>query len=233
MEGMGLKIYKYHAILHVADDIMNFGAPLECDTGSNEKGHKPTKSSAKLTQKIAERFDGQTVVRLEELYLLDLVTEELAGRPLWNYFLGHDQAEEAPKLEHTWSLGGAKFRAFWDNEMNKFRLASVGRSKRKQNFKLEQPIIDFLGGLQNLVKNHIPELIMRTQYKNDSQIFRSHTHFHGKVWRDWAVINWGKEGQLPSQFMGFVDLRALPADYEVDFEGSTYNSECLWDSSGW
>jgi hypothetical protein len=50
-QGMGLKITKFHCIMHMADDILNFGVPMEFDTGSNESGHKYEKTAAKLTQK--------------------------------------------------------------------------------------------------------------------------------------------------------------------------------------
>ena len=49
-EGMGLKIVKFHGILHLADDILNFGVPMEVDTGSNKRGHKAMKKAAKHTQ---------------------------------------------------------------------------------------------------------------------------------------------------------------------------------------
>ena len=48
---MGLKTLKFHAIQHLTNDILNFGVPMESDTGSNETGHKPEKTAAKLTQK--------------------------------------------------------------------------------------------------------------------------------------------------------------------------------------
>ena len=32
VEGMGLKIMKFHAIMHMTSDIMNFGVPMEFDT---------------------------------------------------------------------------------------------------------------------------------------------------------------------------------------------------------
>ncbi len=49
--GMGLKITKFHGIMHIADDTLNFGVPMEVDTGSNESAHKREKTAAKLTQK--------------------------------------------------------------------------------------------------------------------------------------------------------------------------------------
>jgi hypothetical protein len=49
--GMQLKLTKFHGIVHMAEDILNFGVPMEFDTGSNESGHKPTKTAARLTKK--------------------------------------------------------------------------------------------------------------------------------------------------------------------------------------
>ena len=34
--GMGLNIMKFHAIIHLMDDILAFGVPLEFDTAANE-----------------------------------------------------------------------------------------------------------------------------------------------------------------------------------------------------
>jgi hypothetical protein len=41
--GMGLKIFKFHAITHLVEDIILYGVPSEVDTGSNESHHKPSK----------------------------------------------------------------------------------------------------------------------------------------------------------------------------------------------
>ena len=56
VQGMGLKISKFHSIMHLTNDILNFGVPLEVDTGSNESGHKVEKTAAKLTQKKKRIF---------------------------------------------------------------------------------------------------------------------------------------------------------------------------------
>ena len=50
-EGMGLKLMKFHAIVHMVEDILLYGVPSEFDTGSNESHHKPTKYAARLTQR--------------------------------------------------------------------------------------------------------------------------------------------------------------------------------------
>ena len=41
-KGMGLKIMKFHAILHLVEDILLFGVPSEFDTGAQESHHKDT-----------------------------------------------------------------------------------------------------------------------------------------------------------------------------------------------
>ena len=70
-QGMGMKVAKFHQIMHVADDILNFGVPMEVDTGANESGHKPTKKAAMLTQRIEEKFNYQTAQRLQEMHVLE------------------------------------------------------------------------------------------------------------------------------------------------------------------
>ena len=57
VEGMGLKLMKFHAIMHMAQDIMYFGIPMEFDTGSNERGHKVVKRAAWLTQHCEDTFE--------------------------------------------------------------------------------------------------------------------------------------------------------------------------------
>jgi len=114
---MGLKLTKFHCIVHIADDILNFGVPMEVDTGSNESGHKPTKTAAKLTQKNKKTFEIQTATRLEEMHSLDLALEEIKGRPLWDYFKGfkHDEQMETESKASS-HISGTKYRLYMDND---------------------------------------------------------------------------------------------------------------------
>jgi hypothetical protein len=82
---MKLKLTKFHGVVHMANDILNFGVPLEVDTGTNESGHKPTKTATRLTQKNEETFDLQTAIHLEELHLLDMAMLKFEGKPIYNY----------------------------------------------------------------------------------------------------------------------------------------------------
>ena len=122
-KGMGLKKVKFHAITHLCEDIENFGVPMEADTGANEQHHKASKLAAKLTQKKKDQFDIQTAKRLMEVELLMLALEEFRGRPLWQYYEGHnhddDPEEEAPDPPPP-SIGGETFKY-----KVKFRVAPV------------------------------------------------------------------------------------------------------------
>ena len=219
--GMGLKITKFHAIVHIADDILNFGVPMEVDTGSNESGHKPTKRAAKLTQKNKATFEIQTATRLEEMHLLDLALEEIEGRPLWDYFNGFENyGQLETELKANAHIGGTKFRCYTDNEgIN--QCAAVRKIKGKlPHFMLEATFIDFVVGLQDAVNMHIPKLIVHGKYTRNGQIFHANVAFQGSVWRDWVWVDWGPGyGTLPNKLWGFVDFTALPPNSKVNYGG--------------
>jgi hypothetical protein len=98
---VGMRFSKFHSISHITNDIRNMGVCSGLDTGSNESGHKPTKTAAMLTQKNAATFDQQTQTRLMETHLLSLATAEIEGRPLWHYLQGYDN-----KLRHPQKCEG-------------------------------------------------------------------------------------------------------------------------------
>ena len=91
-KGMGLKIVKYHAIMHMTQDIIHFGVPMNYDTGADESGHKSSKTAAKLTQRRRDTFDAQVCQRLNEVHVLDLAMEEIVSdRPLYYYYADEEE----------------------------------------------------------------------------------------------------------------------------------------------
>lgn len=218
-KGMGLKLTKFHAILHIADDILNFGVPLEVDTGSNESGHKPTKTAAKLTQKQRETFEIQTANRLDEVFLLDLADLEFSGKPLWHYYVGHDFPNQEDPIEDSSSTGGAKYRVTRDQN-GEYQIHSARKINGKvQQFMVEETFVSFLGGLQHAVAEHYDEVLLQSMHQRNGQIFRSDTVYRGTVWRDWVYVDWGNWGILPNKIWGFVDLTDLPLNSGVEYGG--------------
>jgi len=219
-KGMGLKILKFHLIQHIVMDILNNGTPNELDTGSNESGHKPTKTAAMLTQKKEDTFDKQTSTRLLEVHLLALATEEMEGRPLWKYFEGYVHYDEATVSIAAPITGGAKFDCNVDEDSQQNSLDMMTRMARADGIYIEQAFVDFVAGLQNKVRRvGIGNIELRTEHKRNGQIFRGHMKYRETVWRDWVEVDWDDDGNLPNKIWGFVDLNMLPEMSGINYGG--------------
>ena len=223
-KGMGLKVTKFHAIMHLVQDMKNFGVPLEVDCGSNEQHHDTTKTSAKLTQKKKDTFDQSTAQRLQEMDLLEMAKQEYEGRPLWSYHEGyhHEVQKEAPEKPPV--TGGAAYRCLRHPETGHISFSHVRRiGGKSRRIMVEQPFVNFVAGLEDATENYINDLMVLTYHKRNGQIFRGDMSFMGSVWRDWVIVDWGKEdgGELPCKIWGFVDLSDLPVDSNITYGGIT------------
>ena len=222
---MGLKVTKFHTIIHYTEDIINFGVPMEFDTGSNESGHKSTKKAAKLTQRAEETFDEQTHIRLEEVALLELAKQQQLGRPLWNYPYGYEHEKVVVDDDTETKIGGGEIRIHFNRQLSRNCATLLSRIKEKSSFRLEQDLIDYVAGLQDRVKMYMNSLIMRTTYKRKGIIFRADSNYRGSPWRDWVVIRWESEdpGQsdelVPCRLLGFLDLSSIPDDISISYKG--------------
>ena len=215
--GMGLKLLKFHTILHIWEDIIQFGVPLEYDTSPNESMHKPSKLASKMTQKAADTFNYQTAQRLAEFLLLDLAVLEIDhGKVPWNFFDRQEaQEEEAPPPAHEVWTGDAQIRVFW-HEKDKKRACEFTHSKSKfcEETIWNPDLTDFLFGLQEKVSSctDTKNLPIFTCHQRNGQIFRAHPNYRGKgPWRDWAWVEWTGYGRLPSHIWCFVSLENMPS----------------------
>jgi len=93
----------------MADAILNFGVPLEYDTGVNESHHVPTKKASLLTQRDVNKIEEQTAERMLKMEVLALAKLEIGGTWLCDYRLGHadDVADAVLPHKTRCSLGGA------------------------------------------------------------------------------------------------------------------------------
>ena len=225
-EGMGLKIMKFHGIQHMVDDMFHHGAAINFDTGSDEKGHKPTKKAAKVTQKRKDLFDEQCSKRLSEMHVLELAMAEIfhkGGRPLWEYYTPIPQeSQELPRYHpRKNTLWGARFGSI-RKEDGSYGLEQLSRDvMNNDKRKTEQDLIDFFGELAQKVTEYLPSLALRTTYTDgDGVIFRGASYHLGRVWRDWVLIDWGGDHRKqPGKIWGFVDLCGLPEDNDVQCGG--------------
>jgi len=223
-KGMGLKITKFHAIMHMAQDIIHFGVPMNYDTGSDESGHKASKTAAKVTQKRKDLFDEQVGQRLIEVQTLDLAQEEIVNDlPLWGYF---DQEKNRPAhYAHTLAqetrVGGVKFQGTVD-EAGEYKLVAVRQTKGSDGIQVEVAFTEFIEKLTRQVSEYLPSLHVATYYRRDGVTYRGSAHYSGGVWRDWVMVDWGEDdGKLPNKIWGFVDLRKLPKDNDLNCGGQS------------
>ena len=68
-----------------------------------------------------------------------------------------------------------------------------------------------------MVREHISKIRLYGTYKCKEVIFRGQEYFRGNVWRDWVLIDWGRDGKLPGKLWGFTDLRKLPANCHLNY----------------
>ena len=246
--GMGLKVMKFHAILHIVHDILLFGVPSETDTGSNESHHKDSKKAAKLTQRKESTFIEQTANRLLEYLCIELGMEEIVNdRCSWEYFDcgdvtemvdtdaetnstisnvdgSHGESDESEVETHT---GGTRIQVFRDDdeeETPSFRMATRSKTCR-ENTVWDEGVIAFLCALQDQVILHlnVHYLPIYTQHIRGNVSFYGHPNFRstGTPWKDWALIDWGTGwGTLPSHIWCFVELFNMPIGKEkIKFGG--------------
>ena len=218
-KGMGMKIPKFHLILHICDDILYFGIPAALDTGTNESHHKLTKKDALVTQKQEKTFVYQTSVRGEEMLLLAYAGEELDGRPLWEYYDGHyhPSPKEPPAPEpHT---GGSSYILHYEEDTDTVSLVSKRKVKDARGLYIETDFVEYVDVLQDKVYDYVPEIQVRTEHKREGEIFRAHTQCYGGIWRDWVLVDWSDEVDNCARLWGFVDLSKLPENSGINFAG--------------
>ena len=219
-EGMGLKLLKFHTILHIWEDILQFGVPLEYDTAANESMHKPSKKASKMTQRAHATFNIQTATRLVEFFLLDLAMEEMEnGKRIWDYFDRKPTAKRnIPEEDEKPWTGDAQIKVFLDEETGEASFSMQSKSKFVHKTRWNPELIQFLIDLQNKVEPFLAAAYMPilTCHKRKGQVFRGHPNYRGKgPWKDWVWIDWGAQyGRLPAHIWCFVvlkDCKGMPS----------------------
>jgi hypothetical protein len=217
---MGLKIMKFHGIVHMVDDIINFGVPMNYDTGSDESGHKPAKAAAKVMQKREEYFDEQVGSRLAEVKALDLAVKEIdEGQRPWKYSGQSAQTAEetgTDGLKSSYAPHGGRYVIICDELGAKTLQKLDQRSKdTAEVVRIEQSYVDFIADLCQNVEGFIPNLEVRTMIWLNGVLYCGSPMYRGEPWRDWVIVDWGDDGYLPAKIWGFVNLETLPQNNKI------------------
>jgi hypothetical protein len=215
-KGMGLKLMKFHCILHIWEDILQFGVPLEFDTSANERMHKADKAAARRTQRASDTFNYQTALRLIEYELIDLAMEEIeTGNVPWLTSLSPSESDsDSVAKEDKIRTGETKITVSRnDNGDIMYQVHTKSKFVAKTRWNTE--LLAFLMELNDKVQGYIPtnSVPIWTKHERNGLIFRGHPNFRGKgAWRDWVWVDWkGGYGRLPCHIWCFVVLVGMPS----------------------
>jgi len=146
--------------------------------------------------------------------VLALAKLEIGGTWLCDCCLGHADDVPDAALPHKTrcSLGGAVCCTEKNGKTGKLSMRSERPEKGKKKFPMvEGDLLEFVDGVQLRVSPHIGDVALCICCNQAGHLFRADVSCHKSVWRDWVIVDWHREGQLPNRIYGFVDLRALPA----------------------
>ena len=227
-KGMGFKVMKFHAVLHLSLDILMFGVPMVVDTGSNESHHKTTKIAAKLTQKDVKTFEKQTSDRLDDFHVLDLAMEEMNGRPLWLYSEGDNHDETAEVADENTTGGMIINVSHDDDDAQQLIFRIVTRMKDKKAIAMDPQFLQYACAIQDDLVEFIDKIPICAEHCRGGQMFRAHPNYRGKgPWRDWVMIEW-QTGEYPAQICGFLDLTQLREGALVKLSNGTFVQKGVW-----
>ena len=199
-EKMGFKTFNFHAGVHLAEDIINFGVPIHVNTSANESHHKGDKRCARRTQRRPQKFDMQCAVRIQDMAVIELAMEDLKGRPPWKYYDGYDHTEEEAVLPVEGTLTGTKVvvkRVVDDEGAIRWTFKTLSKMRDVERFRYKQEVRDKLQAIAARHYPHFNEMHVFTEYvMPDKQIYRASPRYLGKPWNDWAMFDFTEDEEL-------------------------------------
>ena len=229
-QGMGCKTMNFHGILHVHDDILNFGVPKNVDTASNEMHHKRDKKSASRTQKRPKSFELQALHAIEDRCVIDMGKMELEGVKRWDYFKAKEQ-HETDDLATTGSvqpvLSGVKAEFSWSVPKDAWIYKLFTTMKGVRKFKFSPTVKAFIQEVGVEVSKYMETVPIYSElHMPDKQMYRAASYYKGKTWFDWAMFKYadadGEIQVLPAQLRCFVDLRGIPTHHTGKYKPAIY-----------
>ena len=242
--GMGNKTMNFHGTKHVPTDILNFGVPMNIDTGPNERHHKRDKKTAKKTQRRPGTFDLQVALKIIYRRCIDLGMQELAGRPKWNYYEGFNHFDVSKEVNYACGVSGVRT-DFWFDAEGKVNCKVVSEMRHKKRFSFPAGTLDQVHQLLYSTEEYLSSVSVYTEYwvldpkfGPKKQIYRASPLYDGREWYDWCMMDCrpvdpddptkriGSDIEpvafTPCQLMCFVDLQGLPHDQQIGIAPGIY-----------
>lgn len=224
--GMGLKLLKFHQLLHLWFIIRAYGSLSNIDSARNESHHKKKKKIASHTQKRFNVLEHQTA---EHEYTYNLFIKAMKNSfmeipDLFEMKVGEDKDEEendfiVDDISKKTSTG-SKFILSLDYTNKKMIARSICKNKKGEEIPFPPHILQALYTKLESYNHGIPGRQLSSvegftefkhAYGSENVIFRVCPEYRsGLHWFDWAVLNWGESyGNLPAQLLIFIDVNTM------------------------
>ena len=196
-EGNGLKIPKFHQMLHQPEYMLQFGCAKNYHGGPCEANFiQHAKRPGKHTQKRIDTFPEQLGKRVAENVVLDSAINAV------NFY---DRKKPPPAPEEDVGICGKRFHIKYDSE----KPTVAQWMKSKIEFGIDNEILIWLKS--NLCNDDDNKTVTCfTEHKRGGIIFRGDPKFRNQpAWRDWAQFNWMTENGevvIPGQIYFFVEV---------------------------
>ena len=193
-EGNGMKIIKFHLLLHFADDILRFGVMSNFDSAMGESHHKSeAKKPAQRTQRRKSDFEEQTAKRQIEYTSIRFAHDYL--------MINKPEKLLKEKENKCYSI---------EYHQDKRALFFLDRKKKLHECKwkdesFQKQLIDecFLAVLSG---NLVSPIRFFTQHNRQGMIFHASPNYKAnEPWYDWVYVDWG-ESKVPAKMMLFLNV---------------------------
>ncbi|KAI2497467.1 hypothetical protein MHU86_17017 [Fragilaria crotonensis] len=188
---MGNATIKTHLVLHIADDILNFGVPEVMNSSYAESAHITiSKDTTRNTQKRQETFTVQAAMRY---------VENLAIRKSVSSVSDSSPSTNLPPTTHR--LQGKRYSMERDAHGNVKCRRFASKKKVDDSIPEEYHLNSHVTNtLASYCLPHLTTSILHchTEYKSaDGQIYRAHPNYHQKPWFDYALVKCGSRISFP------------------------------------
>ena len=229
-DGMGLKILKFHQLLHLWWIIRMFASLLNVDGARGESNNQYlAKSLGKKTQQQHKTLNFQTA---QMSFKRDLILQSIEVSV-------KQSIEEKPKSSNTENLspGGSKFVLSFDYECNKVSSHWTswkmrGKSCRFSPLTLEavfHKLKNYNGGKIHRRLKSIHGFTEVTLTEPESAIIRACPSYRScKDWHDWVNIEWdidSSTSELSAQVLIFLDITSIEYEETDSMESTSVHQE--------
>jgi hypothetical protein len=198
---LGWCISKFHDILHMALDMLLFGASENCDTSKGEHG---LKIWAKLPSRTTQLSHGAEVFIT---HLASRLYEQMLVNKAYSVLVPTRRPEKKPRNMLELPTFGIR-----RNKGDSFRVNGLLKKHRKQNIELDSRIVDWFCGNQNklVLRNGIIVYSQLYLEEYNHLTFRATPNYLGTgPWYDWVLVSFinSKEEAVhyPFKILGFVE----------------------------